>query len=50
MAAGQGEEILRSLADFAGQDHEELASAAGTKEDTRQPEFSQKGPRQNFTQ
>ncbi len=50
MAAGQGEEIFRSLANFAGQDHEKLAAAAGTKEDTREPEFSQKRPRQNFTQ
>ena len=45
---GGVEEVLRGLAHFAGQHHQELAAAARTQQDARQAEFRQQGARQDF--
>ncbi len=42
--------LFRGFAGFAGQHHQELAAAARTKQDTRQPQFRQQRPRQHFAE
>ena len=50
LAGRRPKEAFRGFAGFAGQHHQELAAAARTQQDTRQPQFRQQRPRQHFAE
>ena len=50
LALGRYQKRLRGLAHFAGQYHQELASAARAEQDPREPQLGQQGARQHFAQ
>ena len=50
LARGRGQEVLGGFAGFARQHHQELAAAARTEQNTRQPQLRQQRTGQHFAQ